>query len=70
MSEVAGTDPLSVCDARSVKQVSAKTANHDLKALKMMFKSAPERQRHHRRAHELVSVQRRQFFTRLVSPRL
>jgi site-specific recombinase XerD len=40
MSEVARTDPLSVCNARSVKQVSAKTANHDLKALKMMFKSA------------------------------
>jgi site-specific recombinase XerD len=39
MSEVARTDPLSVCNA-SVKQVSAKTANHDLKALKMMFKSA------------------------------
>jgi site-specific recombinase XerD len=29
-----------------IKEVSAKTANHDLKALKMMFKSAPERQRH------------------------
>jgi site-specific recombinase XerD len=29
-----------------IHQVSAKTANHDLKALKMMFKPRPKRQHH------------------------